>query len=124
MQIIRLLMDMNISPQTVQMLRQQGWNAIRVSDVLPSNTPDNIILDWAIQHQYTLVSQDLDFSGLVALSGLAKPSLITLRLNNSAPHVVTERLLQTLTEISELLDQGYAITVKDKTIRVRQLPIP
>ncbi len=77
---IRLLADMNISPQTVAFLRQRGWDIIRIPEVLPATASDREILEFARQQERVIVTQDLDFSTLLALSGYNQPSLITLRL--------------------------------------------
>jgi predicted nuclease of predicted toxin-antitoxin system len=42
---IQLLADMNISPQTLTFLQQQGWDMIRVSEVLPATASDSEILE-------------------------------------------------------------------------------
>ncbi|WP_298915798.1 DUF5615 family PIN-like protein [uncultured Nostoc sp.] len=44
---MKLLADMNISPQTVAALQGEGWDIIRVSDVLPATTSDLKILEFA-----------------------------------------------------------------------------
>lgn len=76
-----LLADMNISPKTVESLRQQGWDMVRVSNLLPVNVTDAEILDFARHQERAVVTQDPDFSALLALGGHDRPSLITLRLS-------------------------------------------
>ena len=44
---IRLLADMNVSPKTVDALRQQGRDIIRVSEILPMDAEDEEILTLA-----------------------------------------------------------------------------
>ncbi|MDE0297955.1 MAG: DUF5615 family PIN-like protein [Candidatus Poribacteria bacterium] len=44
---LRFLADMNLSPATVADLREQGWDILRVSQVLPMNTKDSEILKFA-----------------------------------------------------------------------------
>jgi predicted nuclease of predicted toxin-antitoxin system len=44
---MRFLADMNVSPSTVEALRDQGWDVLRVSEVLPPDTIDLDILEWA-----------------------------------------------------------------------------
>ena len=44
---LRLLADMNISPQTVESLRQGGWDVVRVPDLLPPKATDIEILEMA-----------------------------------------------------------------------------
>lgn len=49
MTAIKLIGDMNISPQTVTALQQQWWDIIRVPDVLPAIASDAEILNFARQ---------------------------------------------------------------------------
>lgn len=82
-----------------------------------------MVLDFARQGNRVVLTQDLDFSLLVALSGHNQPSLITLRLASASPAVVTRKLLEVLPQIIDKLLEGYAVVITDKTIRLRQLPI-
>ena len=123
MAVLRLLGNMNISPKTVAVLRQHGWDIVRVSDLLPVHAPDADILELARSETRVVVTQDLDFSSLVALAGLNQPSLVTLRLSDSDPERVTKRLLAVLPKIEDRLRQGCAATVEDTTVRIRPLPI-
>ncbi|HVT59247.1 MAG TPA: DUF5615 family PIN-like protein [Thermoanaerobaculia bacterium] len=95
------LADLNISPISVALLQQEGWDVIRSSEFLPVNALDEEILALARREGRTVVTQDLDFSALLALQGLDRPSLITLRLARPDPQAVARRLL----EASILLEQ-------------------
>lgn len=123
MKSIRLLADIHISLKTVVDLQNQGYEIIRSSDVLPRNAPDINILEFALRNNWIVLTQDLDFSMLVALSGRSYPSLITLSLSSAKPDVVTQKLLDVLPQIEESLLQGSAITIQDKNIRIRKLPL-
>ena len=123
MPAIRLLADMNISPETVRELRRNGWDIIRVSDLLPQNASDEAILSLARREGRVVVTQDLDFSTLLALGGHARPSLITLRLVLSDPETITRRLLEILPRSEKQLQEGCALTVDETTLRIRKLPI-
>ena len=79
------LADMDISPRTVEALCQRGWDIVRVSRFLLVNARDAEILQLARQQGRVMVTQDLDFSALLALGGHDRPSLITLRLYASVP---------------------------------------
>jgi predicted nuclease of predicted toxin-antitoxin system len=120
---MRFLADMNISPKTVEALQQHDWNIIRVSDILPANTPDYVILEFARSNSYVIITQDLDFSAMIALGGHSYPSLITIRLLDSDPNIVTKRLLEILPEISYNLLEGCVVTVEEVNVRIRRLPI-
>lgn len=60
---------------------------------------------------------------LVALSGYNQPSLITLRLSSTDVNTVNQKLLEILPQIEQQLQSGSAITIEDKAVRIRQLPI-
>ena len=120
---VQFLADMNISPLTVAALADEGMDILRVSSLLPASASDSDILSLARQQGRILITQDLDFSALLALGGYDRPSLVTLRLLNTDPGVVTARLRQVLPRIEAVLRRGCAVTVEDSSVRVRQLPI-
>ncbi len=120
---VRFLADMNISPQTVESLRRRGWDIVRVSNLLPFDSTDQEILELARREEMIVITQDLDFSMLLALGGYHRPSLITLRLSVSDPEMITTRLLESLPQLQKPLQQGCAATVEDKAVRIRILPI-
>ena len=120
---LRFLVDMNLSPKTVTNLQQRGWDIIRVSHVLPMDAEDSVILKYARQENRVIITQDLDFSALLALGGHIKPSLITLRLSVPDPEIITHTLLKLLPQIEDALSKGCAVTIDDQNVRVRRLPI-
>jgi predicted nuclease of predicted toxin-antitoxin system len=120
---IRLLADVHISPKTVADLQKQGYEIMRSSEFLPANAPDINILEFARTENWVVLTQDLDFSMLVALSRYSQPSLITLRLSSAKPDIVTQKLLDVLPQIEEALQEGSAITIQDESIRIRKLPV-
>jgi len=120
---LRLLANMNISPDTVAVLRQHGWDIIRVPQALPMNASDQEILDLARGDDRTVITQDLDFSGLLALGKFSRPSLISIRMSVSDPETISRKLLKVLPEMEKVLQEGCAITIEDAAVRVRKLPI-
>jgi predicted nuclease of predicted toxin-antitoxin system len=114
---------MNISPLTVEALTADGMDIVRVSSLLPANASDENILDLARRQERVVITQDTDFSALLALGGHDRPSLVTLRLLNTDPDVITHRLRKVLPQIEAALRHGCAVTVEDHAVRVRQLPI-
>jgi len=123
MAAIRLLANMNISPRTVEALRQHGWDIVRASEFLSVNASDQAILSFARREGRVVVTQDLDFSALLALGGYERPRLITLRLAVSDPETITRRLLDELPRFEQVLRESCAITIEDIAVRVRKLPI-
>ena len=80
-------------------------------------------MDYARLERRAVLTQDLDFSTLLALSGLDQPSLVTLRVSETHPHKIAETLLRAAPVLEENLAEGCAITIEDQAIRIRKLPI-
>lgn len=123
MNTLRFVADVHISPLTVTTLRLAGYDIVRVPDILPKASPDSVILEFARIENRIILTQDLDFSVLVALGRYVQPSLITLRLSSARPDFVSQRLLSILPELEQPLIEGCAVTIEDNSIRLRRLPI-
>ena len=67
---LRLLADVHISPITVAELQASGYEIHRVTEVLPAYASDAEIIERARHEESVIVTQDLDFSALIAQSGL------------------------------------------------------
>lgn len=120
---MKILADLHISPITVHFLRDLGHDAIRVNEILPSNSSDKTIVEKAEKEQRTIITQDLDFSEIISLSGKKSPSLISLRLSSSRIEYVNKRLKEILPKIEHDVEKGSIIVVEDSRIRLRSLPV-
>jgi predicted nuclease of predicted toxin-antitoxin system len=114
---------MNISPLTVNALRVAGYDICRVSEILPQNAADHTILTYSRKHDCIIITQDLDFSALLAIGRHANPSVISLRMSSTDPNNVTKKLLFVIPRYDMELKQGCAISVEDDFCRIRILPI-
>ena len=63
---MRLLADLHISPQTVTFLGTLGHDVVRVGDVLAINATDQLIIEHARRDARIILTQDLDFSRIIA----------------------------------------------------------
>jgi predicted nuclease of predicted toxin-antitoxin system len=120
---MRLLADLHISPRTVQFLRSLGHDVRRVNEILPSTSTDDTVVKQAAQDTRTILTQDLDYSAIITLSGAKTPSLISLRLSSSRIEYVNTVLEKVLPQIEQDVLSGMIITVEDSRIRRRSLPI-
>mgnify|MGYP006957767999 CR=1 FL=1 len=77
---LRLLANMNISPETVNALREKGLDIVRVSQILPVTSSDAEVLDLARRENRIVVTQDLDFSALLALGCHVPPRPLSARI--------------------------------------------
>lgn len=121
---MKLLADVHISPRTVAFLRGLGHDAVRVGpDYLSSTASDAAIVAAAITDEKIIVTQDVDFSAIVALSGSTRPSVVLLRLVTAKIETVNDVLERALPLIETDLAAGALVTVEEHQVRVRKLPI-
>ena len=114
---------MNISPLTVTHLKERGWDVLRVSDIMDQSSKDLVILGYAREHDKIIITQDLDFSKLLAIQGFRKPTLINIRLINPKPEMITTRIIEAVSLLINELQNGIVVTVDEDSIRYRTLPI-
>jgi predicted nuclease of predicted toxin-antitoxin system len=120
---MRLLADMHRSPRTVEFLRSLGHDVVRVNETLPPTAPDKVIVARATEESRAVLTQDLDLSATIALSGKSVPSLISLRLSSSRIEYVNTVLQKVLPDLEQDVLVGTMITVEDLRVRRRTLPV-
>jgi predicted nuclease of predicted toxin-antitoxin system len=120
---LKFLANMNISPLTVEDLKKLGWDIVRVPEIMDIKSKDLQILTYAREHNRVVITQDLDFSSLLALSGYEKPSVINLRVDNARPDFITSRIVEIVNELEKELGEGIVVSVDEISARYRSLPI-
>ena len=70
---LKLLADLHISPYTVGLLRKAGYEIVRITELLPPTASDEEIIDLALREGAVIITQDLDFSSLIAQRRLQFP---------------------------------------------------
>ncbi len=61
MNSLQFIADVHISPLTVVALQQQGYDILRVTEVLPATATDLEILELARVENRIVLTQDLDY---------------------------------------------------------------
>jgi predicted nuclease of predicted toxin-antitoxin system len=121
---MRFLANMGISPLSVAFLPEQGHEAVHLHERGLDRLPDHDILEMARNENAVVLTSDLDFGDLLAASGAALPSVIIFRL--APPMTATKvnaKLILILSDYANDLAQGAILSVSEKNIRVRRLPI-
>ena len=119
----KLLADIHISPLTVAEIWAIGYEIHRVSDFISASASDAKIIELAILERAAIITQDLDFSALVAQSGLNKPSIVSLRVSDAKPDRISTILKTVLPQIELDLQEGAIVSIEETEYRVRKLPI-
>ncbi len=120
---MKLLADLHISPRTVEFLRTLGHDAARISEIIAPDAGDQAVVTEADRQHRVILTQDLDFSSIIALGGRKRPSIISLRLSSSRVEHVNAVLEKVLRTVESELVAGAVVTVEDARIRLRRLPI-
>jgi len=121
--ILKLFADVHISPITVLALQEDGYQINRVTDFISAKASDNKIVELAIQQESAIVTQDLDFSAIIAQGGMNRPSVISLRVGNAKPETIARILKTILPQIEDDLINGSIVSIEETEFRVRRLPI-
>lgn len=120
---MKFLADMGISPKSVAFLKDLGHEAIHLHDERLERLSDPDILEKARHEGRVLLTHDLDFGELVAASGARLPSVVIFRLRNMHPEQVNRSLQEIITQHQVALDQGAVLSINERQVRVRLLPI-
>ena len=119
---IKVLVDMNLSPEWVPLLRNHGWEAIHWAAVGDPRAPDMEIMAWARANTCVVFTHDLDFGSMLALTHAAGPSVLQLREPRVLPEQILPVVVATLRRYQSELAAGALVVVEQHRSRVRVLP--
>lgn len=120
---MRFLADMGVSMTVVAWLREEGHDATHLRDEGLHRLADGKIFTKAADERRVVLTFDLDFSEIAALSGETLTSVISFRLRNTLPSNVIVRLKAVLSASTQALEEGVVVSVEDARHRIRKLPI-
>jgi predicted nuclease of predicted toxin-antitoxin system len=120
---MKLLLDMNLSPRWVSFLRQQGWEALHWSQVGQASATDTEIMVHAAAVGAVVVTHDLDFGAILAVTHGKKPSVIQIRSEDVSPEWIGEQMIAALRHLQRELEAGALVTIERDRTRLRLLPI-
>jgi predicted nuclease of predicted toxin-antitoxin system len=120
---IKVLVDMNLSPEWVSTLTDGGWETVHWSAVGDPRSPDTEIMAWALARGYIVFTHDLDFGAALAVTHAAGPSVLQIRGQDVLPENVAPLIMATLRRYEEQLKAGALAVVEKNRSRIRVLPI-
>jgi predicted nuclease of predicted toxin-antitoxin system len=88
---MRLLFDENLSFRLCDLLADLFPNSLHVRDAGLASAPDQMVWRYARDHEFVLVTLDVDFAELAALLG-PPPKVIWLRTGNQPARHTAEQL--------------------------------
>ena len=120
---IKLVIDMNLSPDWVPVLNDRGWQAVHWSSVGDPRASDRTIMEWAVKHEHVVFTHDLDFGTMLALSHATGPSVLQIRAQDVLPDHLDDVVIAALKQHEVDLASGALVVVDETRTRVRVLPI-
>ena len=119
---MKFLIDMNLSALWVDWLREGGFEAVHWAQIGSATDPDDVIMEFAREHQYVVLTQDLDFGILLAKTGATFPSVLQLRTKENMPAQLGARVVGAIRQLESRLEQGALVTLDPVRLRARLLP--
>lgn len=120
---MKVLVDMNLSPQWIPVLEANGWPALHWSTIGDPRAADATILAWAHTNGYIVFTHDLDFGALLAATQANGPSVIQVRAQDVLPGQMSNTIVAALRQHEAVLEAGALVSVDEVTSRARVLPL-
>ena len=109
--------------RVVTWLRSQGHEITHLREEGLHRMPNGEIFAKAASEKRVILTHDLDFSEIVALSRGLSTSVVLIRLNDTRAFHVIDRLSIALAHSAEALERGAVVVVEERRHRIRHLPI-
>ncbi|MBS3918693.1 MAG: DUF5615 family PIN-like protein [Deltaproteobacteria bacterium] len=121
--MMRFLADMGVNIRVVEWLSNNGHDAKHLREEGLHRMPNGEIFTKALNENRIIITFDLDFGEIVALSEGKKASVVLFRLHNTrTPHLI-RRLSTVLKDSANALVDGAVVVVEESRHRVRHLPL-
>lgn len=120
---MKFLVDMPLSPTLAQWLTDAGHDSIHASDIGMERASDTEIVGRAKHEGRTVITADLDYSRLLALTGAMEPSLILFRGGDWTDSDVIARIDQLLRSVTGVDLERSIFVIERNRVRRRRLPI-
>jgi predicted nuclease of predicted toxin-antitoxin system len=120
---LKLLVDMNLSPRWVAWFEVAGVQSEHWSRLGAPTASDSELMAYAVEHGYTVLTHDLDFSAILAVTRASLPSVIQIRSDTLAPDDIGPSIVAALRQLERELVAGALVTVDPSRTRARVLPL-
>lgn len=120
---LRLLIDMNLSPEWAEWLASKGHDAVHWVEVGDPRASDREIMSYALQPRRIVFTHDLDFGATLALVHASGPSVLQVRGRSVLPQDLGSVVLAALQQYEADLLAGALLIIDQRRTRVRVLPL-
>ena len=120
---MKVLVDMNLSPKWIELLSGAGFEAAHWSTLGAANASDTEIMRYAREHEYVVLTHDLDFGTIPAATQGEKPSVVQIRADDIRAQTIGQHVVTALRQMADELERGALLTVDPSRTRLRILPL-
>lgn len=120
---MKFIVDQPVSPNVALWLRESGFDAFHLRERGLSRMKDVEIFSLAVKEDRILITTDIDFSRILALSGRADPGLILFRAGNISDQEMLRLMKDVLKQVDHTELPVSVITVELHAFRLRRLPL-
>jgi predicted nuclease of predicted toxin-antitoxin system len=120
---VKLPVDMNLSPSWVDRLTRRGFEAVHWMTIGAATAPDVEILKWANEHQFVVITNDLDFSAILAASAGGSASVVQIRTQDLLSDDVVSTVVRAHEAHQDHIERGALLSTDEAATRVRMLPL-
>ena len=120
---MQIPIDMNLSPQWRPALERHGHSCVHWSEVGDPRAPDVDLMTWAREKGFVVLTHDLDFGAILAVTRASGPSVIQVRTQDVMPSAMETVLVGVLRKYEAELVAGALVVVDESKSRVRVLPL-
>lgn len=120
---MRFLIDMGLGWRLANWLRSEGHEAEHLSELGLEKASDLEILELAQRNKAVVLTCDRDFAQILASQQSASPSVVLFRLSSYRFEIVQAHTATVLEQFASGLGEGCILSVSDRLIRCRRLPI-
>jgi len=121
--VIKIIVDMNLPPRWVPVLKAEGWDAVHWSSLGEAGAADVDIMRYARGGGYTVWTHDLDFGAILAATGGDAPSVIQVRTQDVFPEAIGRLVTAAIRQFTDEIQKGVLISVDEHRSRARLLPL-
>ncbi|MCX8119125.1 MAG: DUF5615 family PIN-like protein [Desulfobacterota bacterium] len=119
---MRFLADMGLDIRVVEWLRNHGHDAKHLREEGLHRLPNGEIFEKAVAEKRIIITFDLDFGEIVALSKRRRKGVNLFRLHNTRTSNLLLKLSSVLKDAAKALDEGAIVIVEEFRHRVRYFP--
>jgi len=120
---VKFVVDMNLAPSWAARLTRLGFEAVHWSTIGAAAAPDDQILAWAAEHDYVLITNDLDFSAILAATSGQAPSVLQVRTQDLMSEAAVNFVATAVDAFRSDIEAGALLSIDETGTRVRMLPL-